>query len=322
MLADRLDVVDAGAHLRAIAEQPRCLEATDDLAGQRRAQAAPRLGGWCRPQARSALSLPRRPHPPTPCRPAPTPRCAPRAFSPPVLRLVLGGVRAQHVVGRPAFGCRDRLALLEVPVPLLVCHGHFLPLRRPSYRRPRTLSPMRYVIFGAGAIGGTIGGRLAEHGHDVVLVARGAHHDALRDRGLLLRTPSGPVQVQVPVTDDVSTLGLGAGDVVIVGTKSQDSEAAFDAIVGSVVARRGRRVRAERRRERAAGPAAVRQRARHGRDAPGLAHGTRASSTPTARPPRASSTSVASPPAWTTSTRPLSADLALVRASSRAPTRR
>ena len=81
---------------------------------------------------------------------------------------------------------------------------------------------MRYVIFGAGAIGGTIGGRLAEHGHDVVLVARGAHHDALRDRGLLLRTPSGPVQVQVPVTDDVATLGLGAGDVEVVGTKSQD----------------------------------------------------------------------------------------------------
>ena len=92
---------------------------------------------------------------------------------------------------------------------------------------------MRYVIFGAGAIGGTIGGRLAEHGHDVVLVARGAHHDALRDRGLLLRTPSGPVQVQVPVTDDVSTLGLGAGDVVVVCTKSQDAEAAFDAIAAA-----------------------------------------------------------------------------------------
>ena len=92
---------------------------------------------------------------------------------------------------------------------------------------------MRYVIFGAGAIGGTIGGRLAEHGHDVVLVARGAHHDALRDRGLLLRTPSGPVQVPVPVTDDVATLGLGAGDVVVVCTKSQDAEAAFDAIAAS-----------------------------------------------------------------------------------------
>src|SRR5687767_4430253 len=38
---------------------------------------------------------------------------------------------------------------------------------------------MRFVIVGAGAIGGVVGGRLAEHGHDVVLVARGAHHDAI-----------------------------------------------------------------------------------------------------------------------------------------------
>ncbi len=32
---------------------------------------------------------------------------------------------------------------------------------------------MRFVVMGAGAIGGVLGGRLAEHGHDVVLVARG-----------------------------------------------------------------------------------------------------------------------------------------------------
>jgi 2-dehydropantoate 2-reductase len=92
---------------------------------------------------------------------------------------------------------------------------------------------MRYVIFGTGGIGGVIGGRLGEHGHDVVLVARGPHHDALRDRGLLMRTPDGPVQVELPVTDDVATLGLGAGDVVIVCTKSQDADVAFDAIAAS-----------------------------------------------------------------------------------------
>ena len=39
---------------------------------------------------------------------------------------------------------------------------------------------MRYVIYGAGAIGGVIGGRLALAGNDVVLVARGAHLAALR----------------------------------------------------------------------------------------------------------------------------------------------
>lgn len=48
---------------------------------------------------------------------------------------------------------------------------------------------MRYVILGAGAIGGTMGGRLFESGHDVVLVARGAHQAAIAGRGLELRDP-------------------------------------------------------------------------------------------------------------------------------------
>ncbi|WP_238450428.1 ketopantoate reductase family protein [Micromonospora sp. 4G55] len=50
---------------------------------------------------------------------------------------------------------------------------------------------MRYVIIGAGAVGGTIGVRLGEAGHDVTLVARGAHLDAIRRDGLTLRTPEG-----------------------------------------------------------------------------------------------------------------------------------
>ena len=42
---------------------------------------------------------------------------------------------------------------------------------------------MRFVVLGAGAVGGVIGGRLAQHGHDVVLIARGAHYEAIRDAG-------------------------------------------------------------------------------------------------------------------------------------------
>ncbi|MFI5053850.1 MAG: 2-dehydropantoate 2-reductase N-terminal domain-containing protein, partial [Acidimicrobiia bacterium] len=48
---------------------------------------------------------------------------------------------------------------------------------------------MRYVVYGAGAIGGVVGGRLAQHGHDVVLIARGGHHDALHDAGLRVESP-------------------------------------------------------------------------------------------------------------------------------------
>jgi 2-dehydropantoate 2-reductase len=89
---------------------------------------------------------------------------------------------------------------------------------------------MRYVVLGAGGIGGTIGGRLFEQGHDVALVARGPHLDAIRDRGLELRTPGGTTVLPVPAVDDVAHLDLGQGDVVLLATKTQDSPAALGAL--------------------------------------------------------------------------------------------
>ena len=82
---------------------------------------------------------------------------------------------------------------------------------------------MRFVVIGAGAIGGVTGGRLFQHGHDVVLVARGAHHDAIRDRGLTIQCPTGEVTLTVPVVDRVGRLELGADDVVLLAVKSQDT---------------------------------------------------------------------------------------------------
>lgn len=90
---------------------------------------------------------------------------------------------------------------------------------------------MHYVVLGAGGIGGTIGGRLFEQGHDVALVARGAHLDALRDRGLELRTPDGTVVLPVPAVGDVGDLDLAPGDVVLLATKTQDSGDALDRLV-------------------------------------------------------------------------------------------
>ncbi|MEV2229963.1 2-dehydropantoate 2-reductase N-terminal domain-containing protein [Streptomyces phaeochromogenes] len=89
---------------------------------------------------------------------------------------------------------------------------------------------MRYIIIGAGAVGGAVGGRLAESGHDVVLVARGAQYEALRERGLRLVTPDGPHTHRAPVVDGPHALGeLGADDVLVLAVKTQDSEAALDA---------------------------------------------------------------------------------------------
>jgi 2-dehydropantoate 2-reductase len=87
---------------------------------------------------------------------------------------------------------------------------------------------MRFVVLGAGAVGGVVGGRLAEHGHDVVLVARGAHGDAIRRDGLLLRSPDRQVRLPIPVVDHPSIAGLTPGDVVLLAVKSQDTQRALD----------------------------------------------------------------------------------------------
>lgn len=88
---------------------------------------------------------------------------------------------------------------------------------------------MRYIIIGAGAVGGAIGGRLAESGSDVVLVARGAHYAALRENGLRLVTPQGTRTHPLPVADGPEAVELRADDVLVLTVKTQDSIAALDA---------------------------------------------------------------------------------------------
>ncbi|WP_460070645.1 ketopantoate reductase family protein [Streptomyces sp. YKOK-I1] len=87
---------------------------------------------------------------------------------------------------------------------------------------------MRYIIIGAGAVGGTVGGRLAEAGQEVVLVARGAHAAALKEGGLRLRVPQGELTQRLPVVGGPRELGvLRADDVLVLAVKTQDSEAAL-----------------------------------------------------------------------------------------------
>lgn len=82
---------------------------------------------------------------------------------------------------------------------------------------------MRYVILGAGAIGGAIGGRLFEHGHDVVLVARGAHLEALSRRGLELRDPERTAVLRIPTAPSPAEVDFGRDDVAIIAVKSQQT---------------------------------------------------------------------------------------------------
>lgn len=86
---------------------------------------------------------------------------------------------------------------------------------------------MRFVIYGAGAIGGVIGGRLFEGGHDVVLIARGPHAVALRKEGLRLESPDGAALLPLPTVSTPAELVWRTDDVVILAMKSQDTPAAL-----------------------------------------------------------------------------------------------
>ena len=89
---------------------------------------------------------------------------------------------------------------------------------------------MRFVVYGAGAIGGVVGARLAQHGQDVALIARGAHYEAIRDRGLTLEWGDERATLALPVVDDPAALKLTTDDVVLLAMKSQDTAAAVRAL--------------------------------------------------------------------------------------------
>ena len=83
---------------------------------------------------------------------------------------------------------------------------------------------MRYIIVGAGGVGSTIGARLSESGHEVVLVARGRHLEALRAGGLRLSTPDGESTLPIPAVGGPEEIELRSGDVLVLAVKTQDAE--------------------------------------------------------------------------------------------------
>jgi 2-dehydropantoate 2-reductase len=92
------------------------------------------------------------------------------------------------------------------------------------------LGSRRYVVLGAGAVGAALGGLLQVIGREVVLIARGAHLAALQNEGLSLLSPSGSRTLSVHAVASPEALDFREGDVVLLATKSQDSEAALTAL--------------------------------------------------------------------------------------------
>ncbi|MCH7809762.1 MAG: ketopantoate reductase family protein [Chloroflexi bacterium] len=92
---------------------------------------------------------------------------------------------------------------------------------------------MRYVIYGAGAIGGTIGARLAQNGREVALIARGPHLEAIRDDGLTLRTPDETLTQKITVAGHPDEIDWRADDVAVLAMKTQDTADALTALRGA-----------------------------------------------------------------------------------------
>jgi 2-dehydropantoate 2-reductase len=84
---------------------------------------------------------------------------------------------------------------------------------------------MHFGIVGSGAVGGYYGARLARAGQRVSFVARGAHLQAIRERGLQIRSPLGDFTVHAEAEEDSSR--IGAVDVVLFSVKAYDNPTAL-----------------------------------------------------------------------------------------------
>jgi len=88
---------------------------------------------------------------------------------------------------------------------------------------------MRIAIVGSGGVGGYFGGRLAAAGADVTFLARGAHLDALRTRGLRIDSPKGDVHLpRVKAAGDPSA--IGPVDIVLFAVKLYDTDGGLAAL--------------------------------------------------------------------------------------------
>ena len=84
---------------------------------------------------------------------------------------------------------------------------------------------MKYVVVGAGGVGGYFGARLAADGNEVAFLARGAHGEAMRRNGLTIKSPLGDIHIDKPDVP-ASLSDIGFADVILFCVKLWDVDAA------------------------------------------------------------------------------------------------
>jgi 2-dehydropantoate 2-reductase len=91
---------------------------------------------------------------------------------------------------------------------------------------------MRFAVLGAGAVGCYFGGMLARGGHEVMLIGRSTHVDAIRAQGL--RFQSRAFDVRLPVQASTAIEATTSADTVLVCVKSPDTQDAARALRRSI----------------------------------------------------------------------------------------
>jgi 2-dehydropantoate 2-reductase len=86
---------------------------------------------------------------------------------------------------------------------------------------------MRTIIYGAGGIGSIVGGHLALTGHEVLLIGRAGHVNAIHEHGLKLITPVGTHILRIPAVIGPEEIAFKPDDVIFLTMKSQNTEDAL-----------------------------------------------------------------------------------------------
>ncbi|HEY4374378.1 MAG TPA: 2-dehydropantoate 2-reductase [Burkholderiales bacterium] len=87
---------------------------------------------------------------------------------------------------------------------------------------------MKICVVGAGAIGGLVGGRMAQAGHEVTLIARGPHLQQIRAKGLTLIDPDGMRSVAKVAYATDNLAEAGTQDAVILALKAHQLRPVVD----------------------------------------------------------------------------------------------
>src|SRR5262245_44858190 len=86
---------------------------------------------------------------------------------------------------------------------------------------------MRIIVYGLGAVGGTIAAQLSLSGYPVIGIARGRQLEAVRASGLTLFTPRATRTAKFVVAADPAEIAFAADDVVLLTMKGPDTAGAL-----------------------------------------------------------------------------------------------